>query len=390
MLGAGSVAIQVDISNVPQSQLHRGGDGEMSHPALPAGKPGAPSGLFIATALLLACGLGFAASQAAAAGRPLLLERSMMIPGVPVGPYSDHLALDLSAGRLFATPQAAHAVAVLDLKNGRVLKMIRDIGNPHGIFYSATLRRLFVADGESGDLKVFSGASYSLIKTIPLSKGADALIYDPRTRLLYVNNGGDDAGMDHSLVSVVDTARMQKVADIPIAAPGLEGSTIDSARQLLYVNLDTESAVAVVDLRKRRTVVTWKLPRGRHHRNMGSALDTAHARLYVACRDSDLYGSVVVLNTDDGHVITTLPIGGWADGIFIDRRRQRIYVSTGVGHIETYSIGRNDTYSRLPTVDTAILAKTSLYSSELGLMYVDVPHLGDFGSAQVLVFAPAP
>ena len=362
----------------------------MSHPALPTGKPGAPSGLFIATALLLACGLGFAASQAAAAGRPLLLEKSIMIPGVPVGPYSDHLALDLSEGRLFATPQAAHAVAVLDLKNGRVLKMIRDIGNPHGIFYSATSRRLFVADGASGDLKVFSGASYSLIETIPLSKGADALIYDPRTRLLYVNNGGDDAGMDHSLVSVVDSARMQKVADIPIAAPGLEGSTIDSARQLLYVNLDTESAVAVVDLRKRRTVVTWKLPMGRHHRNMGSALDTAHARLYVACRDSDLYGSVVVLNTDDGHVITTLPIGGWADGIFIDQKRQRIYVSTGVGHIETYSIGRNDTYSHLPTVDTAILAKTSLYSSELGLMYVDVPHLGDFGSAQVLVFAPAP
>ncbi len=362
----------------------------MSHPTQPTGKASVPSGLLIATALLLACWLALDASQALAADRPLVLERSMMIPGVPVGPYSDHLALDVPEGRLFATPQAAHAVAVLDLKGGRVLKMIRNIGNPHGIFYSAALRRLFVADGGSGDLKVFSGANYSLIKTIPLSKGADALIYDPRTRLLYVNNGGDDAGMDHSLVSVVDIVRMEKVADIPIAAPGLEGSTIDSGRQLLYVNLDTESAVGVVDLRKRRTVATWKLPIDRHHRNMGSALDTAHARLYVACRDSDLYGSIVVLNTNNGHLITTLPIGGWADGIFIDHKRQRIYVSTGVGHIDTYSVGHNDAYVRLPTVDTAILAKTSLYSNELGLMYVDVPHLGDFGSAQVMVFAPAP
>ncbi len=123
---------------------------------------------------------------------------------------------------------------------------------------------------------------------------------------------------------------------------------------------------------------------------MSSALDAAHARLYVACRDSELYGSIVVLNTANGHAVTTLPIGGWADGIFIDQKRRRIYLSTGVGHIDTYTIGAKDSYDRLPTVDTAILAKTSLYSNELRHMYVDVPHLGDFDSAQVMVFAPAP
>lgn len=372
------------------SILSPGRNGEMSHLAQPGRSSGQPSQRLILTALLLVGCLALGGAQGLAAGRPLLFEKTMMIPGIPVGPYSDHLALDLTQARLFATPQAARAVAVLDLKDGRLLKMIRDVGNPHGIFYSATLQRLFVADGDGGDLKVFSGASYSLIRTIPLSKGADALVYDPRTRLLYVNNGGDDAGMDHSLVSVVDTVRMAKIADIPIAAPGLEGSTIDSGRQLLYVNLDTESAIAVVDLRKRRTVVTWKLPLDGHHRNMGSALDAANARLYVACRDSEMYGSIVVLDVHNGRPVATLPIGGWADGIFIDQKRQRIYVSTGVGHIDTYSIGPNDAYRRLPTVDTAILAKTSLYSDELGLMYVDVPHLGDFGSAQVMVFAPVP
>lgn len=360
----------------------------MSPPAPPAANAGLPSRLLIATALMLGWWVALDAPRALADDRPLVLVKTMIIPGVPVGPYSDHLALDSAQRRLFATPQAAHAVAVLDLKNGRVLKMIRGIGNPHGIFYSAQLKRLFVADGDSGGLKVFSGTNYSLIKSIPLSRGADALIYDPRTKLLYVSNGGEDARMDHSLISVVDTVRMEKEADIPIAAPGLEGSTLDSRKQLLYVNLDTESAVAVVDLRKRRTVATWKLPTDKQHRNMSSALDITHARLYVACRDSELYGSIVVLDTDDGHVVTTLPIGGWADGIFLDQKRQRIYVSTGVGHIDTYSIGPNDSYRRLAAVDTAILAKTSMYSSQLGQLYVDVPHLGDFGSAQVMVFAP--
>jgi DNA-binding beta-propeller fold protein YncE len=347
------------------------------------------SRLLFATAVLLTGSLSLGAPQAPAADGPLVLEKTIVIPGVPVGPYSDSLSLDLVGGRLFATPQAAKAVAVLDLKDGHVLTMIPGIGNPHGIYYSSTLKRLFVVDGGSGDVKVFSGEDYSLIKTIPLARGADGLVYDPKSQFIYVNNGGEDAGMDHELISAVDTVRMQKVADILIAATSLESSVVDSGRQLLYVNLDEQSAVAVVNLSKRQTVGTWKLPAGRH-RNMGIALDTTHARLYVACRDSAMDGSIIVLDTTNGRTVATLPIGGWTDGISIDQKRQRLYVSAGVGHVETYTIEANDVYRRQSTVDTAILAKTSLYSSELDRLYVTVPHLGNDGMAQVMIFKPVP
>lgn len=312
----------------------------------------------------------------------------MTIPAVPPGPYSDYLCIDLTAKRLFATPQAAKAVAVLDLKDGRVLKMIRGIGNPHGVFYSPTLQRLFVADGASGDVKVFSGKDYSLIKTIPLARNADGFVYDPQSKYIYVNNGGEDAGMSHALISAVDTVRMEKVADIPIATPDLEASAIDSGKQLLYVNLVDEAAVAVVDLRKRRVLTTWKLPAGVRN-NIAMALDTARGRLYVASRDSAMHGSLIVLDTTNGHAVAKLPIGGWADGISIDQKRHRIYVSTGVGHIDTYAFGAHDTYRREASVDTAVMAKTSAYSSELDRLYVSVPHLGET-MAQILIFKPSP
>src|SRR5580700_6163258 len=218
--------------------------------------------LLTMAAVLLACCLSLGAAQALAADPPLVLEKSMPMPAVPPGPYSDYLSIDLVGKRLFATPQAAKAVAVLDLQDGHVLKMIPGFGNPHGVFYSPTLKRLFVADGENGNVKVFSGEDYSLIKTIPLARGADWFIYEPQSRFIYVNNGGEDAGMDHSLISLVDTVRMEKVADIPITTPGLEASVIDSGKQLLYVNLVDETAVAVVDLKTRRVVDTWKLPAG--------------------------------------------------------------------------------------------------------------------------------
>jgi hypothetical protein len=103
-----------------------------------------------------------------------------------------------------------------------------------------------------------------------------------------------------------------------------------------------------------------------------------------------MYGSIIVLDTTDGRTVATLPIGGWTDGISIDQKRQRLYVSAGVGHVETYTIEANDVYRRQATVDTAILAKTSLYSSELDRLYVTVPHLGNDGMAQVMIFKPVP
>ena len=358
------------------TETHRGG---------PAGYACRGRRLLFAAAILLAFVSSQAAPRAAGLDAPFILKQSIVIPDVPVGPYSDHMALDLAARRLFATPQAAKAVAVLDLAHGRVLKMIAGFGNPHSIFYSARLQRLFVTDGGSGDLKVFSGMDYSLIRTIRLDIGADGMTYDPSSQLLYVNNGGDDAGKRDSVISVVDVAGMRKVADIPIAAPDLEAAVIDSGRQLLYVNLVDESAVAVVDLRGRRMIATWKLPAGAG-RNLAIALDTPHARLYVACRESPMHGSLFVLDTADGRSIAQLPIGGYPDGIAVDHRRQRIYVSTGVGHIETYAIRPGDVYRREAQVDTAVMAKTSLYSADLDLLFVSLPHLTT--DAQVMIFAP--
>jgi DNA-binding beta-propeller fold protein YncE len=319
---------------------------------------------------------------------PLVLVRSMKIPSVPIGPYSDHLAVDAVDGRVFATPQAAHEVAVFNYRSGRLLKVIHGIGNPHGIYYDANLRRLFVVDGASGELKVFNGDSYELMKSIHLRRGADALTVDVRTNSIFVNNGGVDARMTYSLVSVVNMASMRKLYDIRIDAPSLEGSAVDSRRQLLYVALDTRHAVAVVNLRSRRTASIWTLPIG--YRDMAVAVDPLRRRLYVACRDSAMRGSLLVLSTSNGRVLRSLPIGGWTDGIGFDRRRSRIYVPTGDGHIYTYALQSNGAYEQLPTVDTSILGKTGVYSNAADLLFVDVPELypARYERARVMEFRP--
>lgn len=318
----------------------------------------------------------------------LQMEKSIVIPNIPVGPYSDHMEIDADGGRLFVTPQAAKALAVVDLKTGHVLKMI-PVGNPHDVYFDPMLKRLFVTDGATGSVLVFSTLDYSEIKRIPLLLGTDGLVFDPQTRLLYVNNGGEHAKMDHAVISVVNVERMEKLADISVATRGgLEAAAIDSARQVLYVNDFDNAVVAVVDLKSRKQVATWKLPEGVHG-NIAAAIDAAHSRLYVASRDSLMHGSAVVLDTHDGHVIARLPVGPWTDGIFLDHKRHRFYVSSGGGHVDIYTIGDNDAYRHELSVETALLAKTSLYSSELDRLFVSVPQLDDT-EAQVMVFKPSP
>lgn len=341
------------------------------------------SWVLCATAVL-AVGVGPVLGASPPAARAFTFEKAIVIPGVPWGPYSDHLAMDVQRGRVFATPQAAHEVAVLDIRTSKIIALIRNIGNPHGVLYSAQYNRLFVTDGAAGAVKVFDATRLTPEATIP-AKGADSLAYDSSTKLLYAVYGGDDAGMKHSILAVIDTATSKKVGDVVMDATSLEGPVVDPARHRLYVDMPDRNAVGVVDLVSRRVIATWPVRQSRH--NMATAVDPQHKLLYVGCRDGDMRGSIAVLELSSGREIARLPIGGWVDSMDYDARRHRIYLSSGTGYLQAYQVSPGGVFRQLASAETAVMAKTSLYSPQLDRELVSVPHLGDT-PAKVLVFAP--
>ncbi len=336
--------------------------------------------LFFLLALCLSSGTFAVAQQP-----PLALVQTITMPEVPAGPYSDHMAVDVQGRRLFTTPQANKAVDVLDLKTGRVLHTIPGFGNPHSILYLADRNRLFVTDGGIGSLRIFDATTYREIKSIKLELDADGIGYDDKSGYLYVSNGGDAAGKEYSFISIIDTAREEKVGDIRIEAPGLEAMLIDHANDRLYINLPESSSIAVVDLQKKSVIATWPLTMGKN--NMAFAFDPERHLLYVGCRDTDVRGSIVIVDTQTGKELKRLPIGGWVDSMFYDPATSRIYASSGVGEVFTYQRQPDGSYKALEPVDTAVMAKTSLYSPDLHRLFVSVPHLGGT-VAKILVFRP--
>src|SRR5258708_1602024 len=128
----------------------------------------------------------------------------------------DHFAIDLSGSRLFATPEEYKAVLVFDVKTGKLIHEIEGIEKPHAVLYREDLNRLYITDGEAGDVKIFDGASYKLLSTVILSEVTDSIRVDLLTKRLYVDNGGGDVYQTFSMLSIVDATAVTKVARIKI------------------------------------------------------------------------------------------------------------------------------------------------------------------------------
>lgn len=295
----------------------------------------------------------------------------------------DHFGVDLKHGRLFASPETAHAVEVLDIRTGKHIRTIPIEGEAHSILYREDLDRIYVADGgvdgTPGALRIIDGASYSPLKTVSLLADADNFGYDPANRHLYVSNGGKDAKLNYVMLTEIATDTGEKVGDIKVPGDTVEAMAIESGSRRMYVNNSAMNRVDVVDRDQREIVASWPLTLGKM--NVPMALDEPNHRLLVGCRD----GHLVAMDTRTGKELQVLPITkGRTDDMVFDPVGKRIYVAT-TGAVDVYSQIDPNHYKLLQTVKTNPVGKTARLVPELNRYFVASPkHNG--GKAEVLVF----
>lgn len=337
--------------------------------------------------ILAALFIPLVAGAQTAPNEPLKFVQAIVMPDVPKGPYSDHLAVDLQGHRLFATPQAQKSVQVIDFTTGKLLHTIAGIENPHSVLYRPDLNQIYVTDGEAGLLRIYDGKDYSQVKSIDHLPDADSIGYDPASRYLYVTNGGKDAGLDHSFLTVIDTTTAKRLGDIQLPALSPEAMAMESLGPRIYVDLMDRNLIAVVDRKKRELLTTWPVTKCK--KNIAAGLDEANHKLYVGCRDTETSGTIDVFDTETGKELDTFPIGGWVDYIAYDPTSHRIFASCGApvsggGALYVYHTDNRGHYKLLAKVPTAPRAKTALFVPEINRVFVSVPHFEK--EARVLVY----
>jgi DNA-binding beta-propeller fold protein YncE len=311
-----------------------------------------------------------ALASLAPAQQPMTPATPILMPSSIQGRF-DHLGIDVKGGRLFAAAETIHQVPVFDLKSSAYLRSIENIEIPHAIFVREDLNRIFITDGGVGAVKVYDGATYDLLATIPLKVDSDSIAYDPSTHQLFVVNGGGDAKEPFSMVSVIDTDHNVKLADIKIDGDTLEAMAIDPASDLMYVNNAAKNEVAVVNRKSRSLVTSWPVKLGQ--RNVAMALDPTAHRLFVASRS----GVISIFDTASGKELAALPIGKGVDDLAFDSARKRLYAPCGTdGLIYVYqqpADPQSSDYTLLGKVPAAPGAKNGLLAPSFNRYFTIVP-----------------
>jgi DNA-binding beta-propeller fold protein YncE len=314
---------------------------------------------------------------------PLELLQKIPIPGLKDGDF-DHFAVDLPGQRLFLTAEMNAAVEVFDLRTNKLIHTISDVKTPHSMVYRDDLKKLFVVDGGAPGVKVYDADSYKLIETIELLPDADSMAYDSSTKYMYIVNGGDDSHMSYSNLSIFDTTTAKKLGDIKIDSDKVEALTLEMSGPRLFIDITGKDVVGVIDREKRTVIATWPTVQAGKHL-VAMAFDEPDHRLFVTTRDP---GKLVVLDSNSGKIVTSVPCVGLNDDMVYDSESKRIYVA-GSEFVDVFQQNDADHYARIGHIPGAFRAKTAILVPQLKRYYLAVPHHGTH-EAEVRVYKVLP
>jgi len=274
----------------------------------------------------------------------------------------DYLTVDSKARRVYLS-RGTH-VMVVDADSGAVIGDIPNTNGVHGIALVPELKKGFISDGRDGTVTIFDLETLKALGTVPAGKNPDAIIYDPASKSIFTFNGTskDATAIDAKTGSVAGT--------IPLG--GKPEFAVTDEKGHIFVNIEDTSEVVKLDSNKLAVEQRWSISPGAEP--SGLAMDRKHARLFSVCSNK----LMVVINADNGKVITTLPIGGGTDGAAFDPETGFAFSSNGEGTLTVVHEDSPDKFTVIETVPTKSRARTLALDTKTHQIYTVT---ADFGAA---------
>lgn len=306
-------------------------------------------------AVSIAAALAALAAAAPPAPAPLRLETKIELPGVRG--RIDHMSVDPKSRRLFVAALGNDTVEVVDLAAGRRVQTIRGLAEPQGVLVLPELNRLVVANGRDGSVRTFDATSLAPLRSFQVGEDADNLRRGVEAGTVWVGYG-------EGALRSIDVSGGALGGDVKLGAHP-ESFQLEPQGPRIFVNLPDAKNVSVVDRARGRVVASW--PTGDAAANFPMALDAAGRRLFVVCRTPP---RLLVYDTGSGAVVAGLPTVGDSDDVFYDAAARRVYVTGGEGAVVVYRQLDTDHYEEMARLPTAKGARTSLFSPDLGQLFV--------------------
>ena len=287
----------------------------------------------------------------ASAASPHLYTVAKSIPlGAP--DRWDYLTFDPGSARLYA----AHAVQidVIDTRNGSVIGKV-PVDGANGIALVPARGKGYAGSRAKKAVLVFDLESLAVMKTLPADEDTDGAIYDPASHRVFVVEG------DPAAATVIDTDNDTVVKQLPLGGKP-EFAVTDGAGHL-YVNITDKHEIARIDTKALAVDAHWPMPGCMSPR--GLAFDVRQGRLFSTCGNARM----IVLDSRDGQILSTVPIGQGSDAAAFDPKRNLAFSSNGEGTISVVRENPGKGYEVADTVPTQPLARTMTLDPGTGRLF---------------------
>ncbi len=318
---------------------------------------------------LVACSIAAlvcAAAFAAAVNYQLL--KKVSVPGA--GGW-DYISVDDAARRIYISH--AMQVEVLDADSFALVGTIPNTPGVHGIAVASEAGRGYISAGKSDAVVPFELKTLQPLPEIKVGKKPDAIIFEPLTKRIYVMNG------DSGNITVLNASDGSLAGTVELG--GSPEFAVSDGKGNLYVNLEDKNETLHLDVNAMKVKDRWALAPCATPTSL--AMDVENRRLFVGCRSHHF----AVLNADNGKVVFTAPIGERVDAGAFDAKTRLVYLSTGDGKVFVFHQDSPDQYSLAQEISTLKGAKTMGYDPKT--RNVIVPTSAD-GAMSVMVFSPQP
>lgn len=279
-------------------------------------------------------------------------KKSIALPGD--GGY-DYVFADQINQRLYVSHETM--VQVIDLNTDKLIGTIKSMGDVHGIAISTLLNRGFITDSKFNCVFAFDTKTLKVIKKIPLTgKGADGIIYDPYSKMIFAFNG------DSNDASVVDPQKLMQTGTVKLG--GAPEFAVADGKGQIYSNLEDKSSMDVIDSKTLKVTANYLLaPCGGP---TGLAIDNADQKLFTVCRENK---GMSILDIKSGKVVQTLPIGAGVDAVIYDDENKTVLVSNADGTASIFKQKSAGAYFLSQTLTTQYRAKTMAINTKNHKVY---------------------
>ena len=253
----------------------------------------------------------------------------------------DYVYADNDARRVYV-PRGG-STFVFDLDSHKYIGSITNIGG-HGVAIDTATHHGFSSAGKIG---MFDTQTMEKIKDIDVQGRPDGILREPFTGKVLIFSHVAPS------ITVIDPKDGTVTGTIDVGG-AMEQAQSDGQGKL-YVDVEDEKKIAVVDLKTMKLVTKYDLGEGAGE-PAGLGFDLKNHILFAMCANP---GVCVVVNADDGKVLATLPLGTGTDGGGFNPATMEAWSSQRDGTLTIIKESSPTSFAVEQTVQTKAGCKTS-------------------------------